>query len=280
MLTGISYWSFRKGLAQHHPLYSAIQEAKDAGFDAIELCIAERGVFTPQTTRLECEEIRRLAGELGIQLQTMASGMSWSRNPVSDDPNDRETSRRHHEAALNRAAWIGASDLLYVPGIACSPFNGSVVRYDRAMSRMRENVTELLAVASALEVHLCIETVWNGLFYSPLELRDFIDSFSSPWLGVYLDLGNLIGCHQYPPHWIEILNQRVRRVHVKDFQISMGSAQGFCELGEGDVPWEESLSALRAAGYDETLVAEIIPWREGVLESTQRKLEEIITVQG
>jgi len=40
---------------------------------------------------------------------------------------------------------------------------------------------------------LCIENVWNGLFYSPIELRDFVDSFDSEKLGVYLDVGNLIG---------------------------------------------------------------------------------------
>ena len=66
------------------------------------------------------------------------------------------------------------------------------------------------------------ENVWNGMFYSPLECADFVDSFQSERLGVYLDVGNLLGYQQYPPHWIELLGKRIKRIHIKDYQESFG----------------------------------------------------------
>jgi len=66
---------------------------------------------------------------------------------------------------------------LYVPGVVKSPISSEIVRYDRALERARKAINELLPIAEDLDVDLCIENVWNGLFYSPIELRDFVDSF-------------------------------------------------------------------------------------------------------
>ena len=52
---------------------------------------------------------------------------------------------------------------------------------------------------------ICVWKMYGMVFfYSPIELRDFVDSFDSDRLGVYLDIGNLIGYQQYPPHWVEL----------------------------------------------------------------------------
>ena len=44
MIKTCSYWSMKDGLANTHPLDRALAEAKDAGFEALELCIAPAGV--------------------------------------------------------------------------------------------------------------------------------------------------------------------------------------------------------------------------------------------
>ena len=51
---------------------------------------------------------------------------------------------------------------------------------------------------------------------------------------------------------------RIKRVHIKDFrhEFDWNGKYSFCELGEGDVPWEETMQSLRALGYDETIVNE------------------------
>ncbi|BAM03069.1 sugar phosphate isomerase/epimerase family protein [Phycisphaera mikurensis] len=287
MLSCISFWSTRHGIsppdapADADPLETTLAAVAEAGFDGIEMCIGrpgERGVFSTDDDARRCAAIRQAIDDAGLVCETAASGMSWTSNPVSEDADVRAASLAEHEEALRRAADLGAEALLYVPGVTTSPISpGERVRYDHAWRRVRENVARLLDTAERLGIDLCLENVWNGLFYSPLELAAFVDGFGSERLGVYLDVGNLPGLHQHPPHWIEILDHRIRRVHVKDYAESFGEGQyAFRELTRGDVPLVESVAALRSIGYDRTVTAEIMPWRPGLLADTAASLRDLI----
>ncbi len=64
----------------------------------------------------------------------------------------------------------------------------------------------------------------------------------------------------YPDQWIRILGSRIRRVHIKDFKVAVGSAAGFCDLLEGDVDFEAVKKALAEISYDGYVTAEILPY--------------------
>ncbi|MEM8783837.1 MAG: sugar phosphate isomerase/epimerase family protein [Planctomycetota bacterium] len=279
MIPGISYWSFAKGLENTHPVADALAEAKSLGFEALELSIADAGVLHVGSTQAECEAIRRQIDASGLHVATVACGLSWGMNPVSDDAKVREESLAAMAAALQRTAWLGCEALLYVPGIVGCPFvPDQKVRYDVAVERCRENVQRLLKTAESVGVDLCLENVWNGMFLSPVELRDFVDGFASDRVGVYFDVGNALGYHQHPPHWIELLGPRIKRVHVKDFKhdFDWQGKYDFCRLGQGDVPWPETIAALRAVGYEKTLIAEMLPPSPGLLQHTAEALPRLI----
>ena len=276
MIKTISYWSMPDGLANTHPIGDVLARAEAAGFAGLELAVGPQGVITPSTTEAECAAIRKAIDGSGLVVETLASGMSWGFNPTSNDPAVRAKSIELHAAALQRAAWLGCRAMLFVPGVVTSPIvPDEKVRYDHAVERAGEAVTRLLAVAERVGVDLCVENVWNGMFYSPLEYAAFIDSIGSPRVGSYFDVGNLLGYHQYPPHWIELLGKRIRRVHIKDFKTSVGTLAGFCDLLEGDVPWQETMAALRQIGYDGTVEAEMLPHRQGLLEETSAAMDAI-----
>jgi hexulose-6-phosphate isomerase len=216
-----------------------------------------------------------------VAVETVACGLSWAFNPASEDASVRKRAVDVHAAAIERTAWLGAKAMLMVPGVVRSPISPSeVVRYDVALERVRDAVRRVLDVAEKNGVDLCIENVWNGLLYSPLEFAQFIDSFKCERLGVYFDVGNVMGYQQHPPHWIELLGRRVKRVHVKDFKENFGwvGAYSFCALGAGDVPWRETMAALRKVGYDSTLVAEMLPWDPGVLARTSATMDQILAM--
>jgi len=271
----ISYWSLRDGLTNTHPIGAALEDARSAGFEGLELAIGPEGVLTTGTSQGDCGGIRKEIDRSGLVVETLASGMTWGCNPVSNDPAVRERALELNAAALQRAAWLGCQAYLFVPGVVKSPISPDLVRYDLALERAREAVSRLLETAEKVGVDLCVENVWNGMFYSPLELAGFVDSFGSGRLGIYFDVGNVLGYHQHPPHWIEVLGTRIRRVHIKDFKESVGTLEGFCDLLDGDVPWEETVKALRTLGYEKTVVAEMIPWREGLLPATRKAMEKI-----
>ena len=277
MIKGISYLSFENGLSNNESIDSALSQTKSNGFDALELSVSSEGVINTNSTKPECEIIRKKIDDSGIFVDSIATGMSWGVSPTSDDESIRKKSISLHQDAIKVASYLDCKALLFVPGVVKSPISPEIVRYDRALERLREAINQMLPIAEDLNVDLCMENVWNGFFYSPIELRDFVDSFDSSRLGVYLDIGNLIGYQQYPPHWIELLNSRIKRVQIKDFQENFDwtGSFSFCDIGAGDVPWRETIAALNSIEYNSTIIAEMLPWDETILSRTSAAMDQL-----
>ena len=277
MIKGISYLSFENGLSNNESIELALSQTKKNGFDALELSVSSEGVINTNTSKAECEIIRKKIDDSGIFVDSIATGMSWGVSPTSNDRSIREKSIKLHQDALKVASFLDCKALLFVPGVVKSPISPDIVRYDKALDRLREAINQMLPIAEDLNVDLCMENVWNGFFYSPIELRDFVDSFDSDRLGVYLDIGNLIGYQQYPPHWVELLNSRIKRVQIKDFQENFDwtGSFSFCDIGAGDVPWKETIAALNAIQYKSTIIAEMLPWDETILSRTSAAMDQL-----
>jgi len=277
LIKGISYLSFENGLSNNESIESALIQTQSNGFEALELSVSNEGVINTNLSESECSAIRQKINDSGVFVDSIATGMSWGISPTSDDAGVRKNSIKLHQDAIKVASHLDCKALLFVPGVVKSPISPEIVRYDRALDRLREAINQMLPIAEDLDVDLCMENVWNGFFYSPIELRDFVDSFESNKLGVYLDIGNLIGYQQYPPHWVELLNSRIKRVQIKDFQENFDwtGSFSFCDIGTGDVPWKETISALKSIQYKSTIIAEMLPWDETILSRTSAAMDQI-----
>jgi L-ribulose-5-phosphate 3-epimerase len=264
MKISMSYWGLEGGLDATRDLLSAMQEVKELGYDAIELAISSSGVLTPLTTRAECEAIAAQARKIGLEISSLASGESWSNSPTSSDPRVREKNIQFTRTALQIARWLGTDAYLHVPGgvdVFFQP-DAEVVPYDMAYERASAVIQALVPAAEESGVAIGIENVWNKFLLSPLEMRDFIDGFRSLQVGSYLDVGNVL-LTGYPDQWIRILGKRIKRVHVKDFKRSVGTADGFCDLLEGDVDFDAVRRALAEIHYDGYVTSEILPFVPG-----------------
>lgn len=276
MKISASYWMFEGGLEATLPVAEAMAQARELGFDAIELCIGSQGVLTHETTEAQCDRIVAKAKELGIEIAGVASGESWGSSPSDDDPAVRTWIVDFTKKALQVTKWLGTDAYLFVPGAVDVFFlgNSPVVPYDVCYDRARDVVSQLVPVAENLGVTLAIENVWNKFLLSPLEMRDFIDSFRSTAVGSYFDVGNVL-LTGYPDQWIRILGKRITRVHVKDFKTSVGTAEGFVDLLEGDVDFEAVKAALHEIGYDGYVTAEMLPYQPGRPEKTAAAMKTI-----
>ena len=276
MKIGANYWMFEGGLEGQKPVVEAMQDAKAMGYEAIELCIASQGVLTNKTGQAECEAIREKADEIGIDLVGLASGESWTSVPSASDPEVRKYIIEFTQNALQVGQWLGVDAYLFIPGAVDVFFlpEAEVVPYDICYQRAKEVVGQILPVAAEVGVHLALENVWNKFLLSPLEFRDFIDSFDSPWVGAYFDVGNVL-LTGYPNQWIRLLGSRIKRVHIKDFKLSIGTVDGFVDLAEGDVDFDAVKTALAEIGYDGYLTAEMIPFEPGRPEKTANKMVQL-----
>jgi hexulose-6-phosphate isomerase len=276
MKISANYWMFEGGLEAKKPIAQAMREAKILGFEAIELAIASRGVLTHRATKAQCEDIAAGAQKIGIEISSVASGESWMCSPTANDPPVRKKILDFTCQALQVTKWLGADAYLFVPGAVDVFFlpDAEVIPYDVCYQRACEAVRQILPAAQETGVALCIENVWSKFLLSPLEMRNFIDSFDSKFVGAYFDVGNVL-LTGYPDHWIHILGERIKRVHVKDFKRSVGTVEGFVDLLEGDVDFEAVKEALADIGYDGYVTAEMLPWQPGRPEKTAQAMKKI-----
>lgn len=276
MKISASYWMFEGGLEAKKPIVEAMEEAEKLGFDAIELCIGAEGVLTDETAKIECEEIVAESKKIGIEISGVASGQSWSWSPSANNADTRKKIIDFTKKALQVTKWLGSDAYLFVPGAVDVFFlpDAEVVPYDVCYDRAKDAVGQLVGTAEELGVAIGIENVWNKFLLSPLEMRDFIDSFDSEMVGSYFDAGNVL-LTGYPDQWIKILGNRIKRVHVKDFKTSVGTAEGFVDMLEGDVDFEAVKRALADIGYDGYVTAEMLPFEPGRPEKTAEAMKKI-----
>lgn len=273
----ISYWSFAGGLEGTKDIKECLLEAKDKGFEAVELCAAETGVLTPETTKEECLKILSLADEAGLGISSLATGLYWQYSLTDDSEEVRARAKDVTVNLLQIASWLNLDTILVVPGAVDVFFNpdSPVVPYDTVYERSLAALKELAPRAEEMKVNIGLENVWNKFLLSPLEMRDFIDRIDSPYVGCYFDVGNVL-LTGYPEQWIKILGKRIKKVHFKDFKRSVGTAEGFCDLLKGDVDWPGVMKAFRETGYEGPFTAEMMPPREDLLQVTSGAMDKIL----
>jgi len=271
MLTAINQWAFPAGM----PAVAALDQAKAYGFGGFEVCVGLDGPVRLDACEQEFGAIRRHAESIGMHLTSVGCALGFEYPLSSGDAAVVDRAVALQEQALQAAAWLGVETLLLVPGIV-SPD----IAYDAALANARKNVGRLVPVAERLGVSIGVENVWNKFLLSPLEMRDFVDSFGSAHVGAFMDTGNIV-LYGFAEQWIRILGSRIRMVHAKDFRASAGNFDGFVMLLEGDVNWPGVMAALREAGYDKALVAEYGPYRhapETLLRQVHAGLEAIVAM--
>ncbi|MHB0911958.1 MAG: sugar phosphate isomerase/epimerase family protein [Armatimonadota bacterium] len=257
---GISYWSFPGGLEGTKPAAEAIAEAKKLGYDSLEFCLSGTGDVSLETTEGKAKEIVKMAKDSGLELSSLATGLFWGKSLSASDPAMRAEALEIGKKLIDVAAWLEVGAVLVVPGSVDVFFDpgAEVIDYSVVWDRATEAVGKLLPRAEAAKVAIGVENVWNKFLVGPVEIRAFVDQFGSDWVGSYFDVGNCMPVG-YPEQWIRLLGKRIKRVHFKDFKRSVGTADGFVDLLEGDVNWPEVLKALAEVGYDGYVTAEMLP---------------------
>lgn len=277
MKKGINIWSFKGGMT----VSECIKMARDAGYDGIELSLDEEGEVSLDSTEQDILRIKKIAEDEGMEIPSLASGLYWSYPATSSDPKIRQKSMDIVRKQLEIASILGADSILVVPGAVCADFipGCEVVDYDVAYDRALETFTELKKDAEEMKVHIGLENVWNKFLLSPIEMREFIDKIDSPYVGAYLDVGNVV-YSGYPEHWIKILGKRIKKVHFKDFRKSVGTLDGFVDLLAGDVNFPAVMDAFSAVGYDDYVTAEMIPnythYTNQIIYNTSKSMDQIL----
>lgn len=257
----INYWVLGGFEGAKEPK-QAIDDAAEMGLDGIELTYGES--INENITQEECEEIKAYSKEKGIGLKTMASGFYWGCSLASPDEEERKKAIAFSKKYIRAAANLGVETILLIPGAVDVAWDESrpVVPYKEVWDNATESLKELVSIAEEAGVNIGLENVWNKFLLSPMEMKLFIEQFNSARIGCYLDLGNTL-VNGYPEHWITLLGEHVKAIHVKNFERSDcgGVLHGFGDsLKEGDLDYDKVKNALKSINYQGPITVEMIPF--------------------
>jgi hexulose-6-phosphate isomerase len=213
---------------------------REAGFEGVEM-------ISPN--KLDREAVLKARDETGLVIHGVSGGLHWAK-PLSDP--DHRVVLEGIEAIrqeIEDCRAYGGTTVLVVPGVVTPK-----VSHREVESRSRTHIkNQLLQAAAENGVFLAIEEVWNRFLLSAPEFAAYIDSFESPWVRAYFDVGNVVE-YGYPQEWIRELGHRIAKVHVKEY----AKAKRFdYKLGEGEIDWKEVRQALIDVAYDGWITAEV-----------------------
>jgi L-ribulose-5-phosphate 3-epimerase len=235
--------------------------AKDVGFEQMECGTIEK--------QAEAEEIKAASDKAGLPIHSVMNAAHWRYPLSSSDPQVVATSIKGIETSLQNAKLWGAETVLVVPAVV-----NAETSYKDAWDRSVVAIKKVVPLAQDLKVIIAIEEVWNKFLLSPLEMANYVDSFKSPWVKAYFDVGNVV-LYGFPQDWIRTLGNRIVKLHLKDFRFRKGMAE-FVPLREGDINWPEIYKALSDIGYRGTATVEVRGGGEPELREISKRVDLIL----
>ena len=228
-----------------------LQNAKTAGYEALELVITDEGEITLDTPPGELEKLAARAADAGTELSSICPSFRNSpKDLMTNDDEVRAQSMDSVRRALDVAKGLGIDNmLLTLGGLPAELY------YNEAYANSLQCLQKLAPYAEDLDVNIAIEYVWNKFLLSPMEFARFCDECASPKIGLFFDTGNMV-IFGFPEHWVRICGKHLMKVHFKDFK-----RQGYewTPLLEGDVDFPAVMTELRKIGYDDALLSEVSP---------------------
>lgn len=225
--------------------------AREAGMD---------GVDFDDATSVTPGSLRAAVRETGVFVHNVLTGKFWMERLTSPDAATRARGLELLRHCIRCAHAAGAGSVLLVVGKAEDGPEGT--------ERAREEIRKAIPLAAALGQRILFENVWNGLFYevdgprnqSVKPFVDYIDSFASPCVGAFFDLGNHARYADVPT-WIRELGPRIGKLDIKGYSNAKadreGARKGFVDIAEADIDWAAVRSALRDIGYTGWVSAEV-----------------------
>ncbi len=227
-------------------LADRLRLAGEAGFDGVDLDQAAE--FTP-------EQAREAVCQSGVFVHNAINHAHWAQRLTSAKEEEQARGRANIEHCLRVSHGAGGSGVLIVVG------SGDDGPADEIEERCRQEIKKLIPLAASLGQSILVENVWNKMGYDhdapPEQTADrfvkFIDSFHSPWVGMYYDIGNHWKYGQ-PGDWIRAFGHRCVKLDVKGYS---RAANKWTEITEGDLPWDQVRKALDEIGFAGWATAEV-----------------------
>jgi len=257
----VSTWTFSQ-----RPLFEALDILHLLGATDVELW-ANGTHLDPRCEPPEIEEVAAALDRLGLAAHSLHAPFRGL-DLAAPAPEERQEA----VATIGRALEIAAR--LDCPYVVVHPSDGSDrgegPEREAAWQRTAASLDQLSRRAWELGVTILIENLPDPggrvIGGRSADLLALLEAVGSPHLGICLDVGHALVSTGGWERELAAVFPYLRSIHAADGD---GSADAHLPLGEGAVPWERLLGALRQRGYSGGFVLEVAGGEEGVRRSLE-----------
>lgn len=169
------------------------------------------------------------------------------------DDDQRKIALEQHVISLNQTSAVGGRCLVIHPSGRVPP-----AECDQRLGQLRKSLEALLVPARTTGVRLALENMPPGLLcYDAALLRDLVDEFDSPSLGICFDTGHANIGNSNASQAFTLLRKRIVAFHLHD---NDGHGDRHLQPPYGTINWETLAAGIRDMGFEHPMSIEAPPW--------------------
>ena len=239
---------------QRNPLEHCFMDAKEYGYDYIELWGGRPHAYAPELKAGDINEVRRLIEKYEMPvLGYTPEHNAYPYNYMIGSEAQRRDAIDYLKLSLEMAKEMGAEFVL------TSPANGGyLATYDQLWSRLEKNIQELGDYAAKLEIKLVVEalTPYESNFFT--RANDLVELFrrvDNPYVVGMCDIVPPFVQHESIMAYFDKLGNKMDHMHIIDGE---NGSDTHLIPGEGNIPIKEMLYEMKRIGYDKTATLELV----------------------
>lgn len=239
---------------QRNPLEHCFMDAKEYGYDYIELWGGRPHAYAPDLKAGDINEVRRLIEKYEMPvLGYTPEHNAYPYNYMIGSEAQRRDAIDYLKLSLEMAKEMGAEFVL------TSPANGGyLATYDQLWSRLEKNIQELGDYAAKLEIKLVVEalTPYESNFFT--RANDLVELFrrvDNPYVVGMCDIVPPFVQHESIMAYFDKLGNKIDHMHIIDGE---NGSDTHLIPGEGNIPIKEMLYEMKRIGYDKTATLELV----------------------
>lgn len=239
---------------QRNPLEHCFMDAKEYGYDYIELWGGRPHAYAQDLKAGDINEVRRLIEKYEMPvLGYTPEHNAYPYNYMIGSEAQRRDAIDYLKLSLEMAKEMGAEFVL------TSPANGGyLATYDQLWSRLEKNIQELGDYAAKLEIKLVVEalTPYESNFFT--RANDLVELFrrvDNPYVVGMCDIVPPFVQHESIMAYFDKLGNKMDHMHIIDGE---NGSDTHLIPGEGNIPIKEMLYEMKRIGYDKTATLELV----------------------
>ena len=239
---------------QRNPLEHCFMDAKEYGYDYIELWGGRPHAYAPDLKAGDINEVRRLIEKYEMPvLGYTPEHNAYPYNYMIGSEAQRRDAIDYLKLSLEMAKEMGAEFVL------TSPANGGyLATYDQLWSRLEKNIQELGDYAAKLEIKLVVEALTpyeSNFFTRANDLVELLRRVDNPYVVGMCDIVPPFVQHESIMAYFDKLGNKMDHMHIIDGE---NGSDTHLIPGEGNIPIKEMLYEMKRIGYDKTATLELV----------------------